>query len=359
MTYSKEEVKENLDTEKIYALLDFFNAEPEYVDDNIVCKTICHGGEKRKLYYYSENKLFMCYTECGKSFDIFELIQKVKGIDDLNSTINFVVNFFNLQYRLSEIEVADETKEDWKILRSRIAMDDYEIESVKDLEFDIYEEDILKYYPKPLILPWKKEGISKDACDYMGICYDPCGGNILIPHRNIQGDLIGIRQRTLIQEQEQYGKYRPWKHNKILYNHPLGFNLYGLDIAKENIEKAKMAIVVESEKSVLEYLTYFGVKNNLCVAVCGSALSKYQFNLLYQLGIKELVLGFDRDFEEKWSDDYIRVQQKFKKVYDKYSPYVNVSFLFDTECDTLGYKSSPLDEGKDKFLYLFRNRVIL
>lgn len=359
MTYSKEEVKENLDIDHIYSLLDFFNAEPEIIDDTIVSKTICHNGDTRKLYYYDNTQLFHCYSDSCGTFDIFELIQKVKDVDDLNQVINFVVNFFNLQYKLNEIEIAEATAEDWKILRSRISEEDLAVNGAKELEFDTYSWDVLKYYPKPLIKPWYNEGITKDACDYMGICYDPCGGNILIPHLSINNELIGIRQRTLIQENEKYGKYRPWKHNGVLYNHPLGFSLYGLAQAKDNISKAKTAIVCESEKSVLQYISYFGTANNICVAVCGSSLSRYQFDLLYKLGITELVLGFDRDFEEKWSDDYIRVQQKFKKVYDKYSPYVNISFLFDTECDTLGYKSSPLDEGKDKFLYLFRNRVIL
>ena len=50
---------------------------------------------------------------------------------------------------------------------------------------------------------------------------------------------------------------------------------------------------------------------------------------------------------------------KLQKIYDKYSPYTTISFLFDKENNQLGYKDSPLDCGKDKFLYLFRNRVIL
>lgn len=358
MGYSKDEVKSNLDIEHIYALLDYFNAEPEIVDDYIICKTVCHCGDSKKLYYYDNTQLFNCYTECG-SFDIFDFIQKVKSLDDLNVAVNFIVNFFNLQYKLSDIEIAEATIEDWKILNSRITQEDLEDIGIKQLEYDIYEWNVIKNYPHPKIKPWIDEGITYESCEYMGICYDPCQGNILIPHQSINGDLIGIRQRTLVQKNEIYGKYRPWKHSGVLYNHPLGFNLYGLYQSKENIAKAKMAIVCESEKSVLQYISYFGTANNICVAVCGSSLSKYQFDLLYRLGISELVLGFDRDFEEKWSDDYIRVQKKFKKVYDKYSPFVNVSFLFDTECDTLGYKSSPLDEGKEKFLYLFRNRVIL
>lgn len=218
---------------------------------------------------------------------------------------------------------------------------------------------MLEFYPQPEIVSWSKENISKEVCDYMGIRYDPVEGNILIPHKNEYGDLIGIRQRTLVQENEKYGKYKPWRYGKQLYNHALAFNLFGLDLAKENIQKAELAIVVEGEKSVLQYISYFGTKNNLCVAVCGNSLSKYQFQLLQKYGAKEIVIGFDRDFKDDDIKGQEEVERRLQKIYDKYSSFANISFLYDAQRNTLGYKNSPLDAGKDTFLYLFRNRVIL
>ena len=138
MGYSKDEVKNNLDIEHIYALLDYFNAEPEIVDDYIICKTVCHCGDSKKLYYYDNTQLFNCYTECG-SFDIFDFIQKVKSLDDLNVAVNFVVNFFNLQYKLSDIEIAEATIEDWKILNSRITQEDLQDIGIKQLRSCFYD----------------------------------------------------------------------------------------------------------------------------------------------------------------------------------------------------------------------------
>ena len=194
----------------------------------------------------------------------------------------------------------------------------------------------------------------------MGIRYDPVNGGILIPHYDANDRMIGIRIRTLVKENEVWGKYRPWKNSEDghLYNHPLGFNLYGLNKAKENIKKAKLAIVVESEKAVLQYISYFGTANDMCVAVCGSSLSKYQFQMLQDLGVSELVIGFDRDFEEKGSKEYYELQGKWEKIWQKYSRLVNISFLWDKD-DILDYKSSPLDHGAKAFEYLFRNRIYL
>ena len=186
----------------------------------------------------------------------------------------------------------------------------------------------------------------------MDIKYNPVNGVILIPHYDALGRLIGIRQRTLVKEDEIYGKYRPTRFHGQLCNHPLAFNLYGFDKAKQNIMDMEIAIVVESEKSVLQYISYFGTKSNICVAVCGSSLSNYQFQMLKKCGIKELVIGFDKDFEELKSVEHKQVEKKLMKIYNRYNQEVNVSFLFDLENNVLGYKDSPLDCGKEAFLHL-------
>lgn len=354
MSYSKESVKEQLELEDIFNVLEFLNAEPEMYNSYIVAKTICHSGDTHKLYYYENTQLFKCYTGACGAFDIFELVQKVQDVD-LNKAIYFIVNFFNLQGRLAESD-EDFSIEDWKIFSRYSKVDDIEIKEDKIALPQL--PNYIKHYPQPHLLNWESEGISYDICKYMGIRYDPLNGTILIPHNDAAGRLVGIRQRTLVQEDEIYGKYRPAKLQGKLCNHPLAFNLYGLDKAKQNINDLRTAIIVESEKSVLQYMSYFGTKANICVAVCGSSLSRYQFQLLLDCGVQELVIGFDKDFQAIGDEDFIKVTSKLQKLYDKYSCYVNVSFLFDKE-KVLGYKNSPLDCGKDAFLYLFRNRVVI
>ena len=113
----------------------------------------------------------------------------------------------------------------------------------------------------------------------------------------------------------------------------------------------QVAIVFESEKSVLQYISYFGLKNNISVAVCGSSISRYQFQLLLDAGVKEIVLGFDKDFQEMHTQEYNENIKKIDKLYQKLSAEVAVSILFD-QYNLLGYKNSPTDCGKDAFLYL-------
>ena len=106
------------------------------------------------------------------------------------------------------------------------------------------------------------------------------------------------------------------------------------------------------------FLTYFGLENDISVACCGSSLSSYQVQLLLEYGVKEIIIGFDKQFKELNTDESRQWREKLTKIYMKYKNDVNISFLWDKD-NVLGYKSSPIDEGPDKFLYLFKNRIIL
>lgn len=363
MSYDKMQVKESLEPEDVFDILDSLSAEPQMHDNYIISKTICHNPDdienaSHKLYYYFSNKLFYCYSGCSPaSFDIFELLQKVKHLD-LNEAIYYVVNFFNLGWKLEE---TDETylQEDWKVMQKWQELSAIKINYDKVVLPEI-DGSVLRHYPKPHILDWERQFIPKEVSDYMGIRYDPTIGAVIIPHLDENGRLVGIRQRTLVSEDaEKYGKYRPWRHEGLSTNHPLSFNLYGLYQSKENIKKMGVAIVAESEKSTLQLLHYLGSSSNIAVSVCGSSISKYQFNLLLDAGAKEICIAFDADFEEIGDENWERTVEKLQKIYDKYNAYANISFLFDTKGTLLGYKDSPTDRGKEVFMELWKNRVFL
>lgn len=355
MGYDKHEVKEAIETDDMFQLLESLGAEPDYYSNHLACRTICHGGDSKKLYYFLDSKMFYCFTgDCG-SFDIFELIQKVKGID-LNSAVLYVVNFFNLQASLSSHDSDD--LEDWKIFERNQKIFDISVQN-DEVVLPDYSDDVLLRLPKPEIIPWSLEGITKEISDYYEICYNPASGCIVIPHRDVNNRLVGIRERTLVKEHEVYGKYKPAIISDTMYNHKLAFNLYGLNLVKNNINRAEVAIVAESEKSCLKGTSYLGTSGNIVVAVCGSSMSAYQLKLLKDCGAKEICFAFDADYKELGDKEFEATIKKFEKIHAKFSPKVNVSFLFDREQKYLGYKDSPLDAGKDAFLDLWKNRVVL
>ena len=194
--------------------------------------------------------------------------------------------------------------------------------------------------------------------DHRGIAYDPKNQGIVIPHYDINNQLVGIRERTLIKEEENFGKYRPAILNGVMYNHPLGFNLYNLNNSKNNIKIIKKVIVYEGEKSSLLYASFFGEENDISVAVCGSSLITYQVKLLLSLGVEEIIIAFDKQFKEIGDKEWERWTKKLYDIHTKYSAYVQISYLFDKK-DLLDYKDSPVDKGKETFLKLFKNRIML
>lgn len=360
MSFDKNTIKEELTIDDVFLLLEEFEAEPEMRNGHIVCKTVCHNDDvenaSHKLYYYEEQKLFTCYTGCGDSFDIFDLVSKVKKID-FNTSIFYVVNFFNLQHKLEEVET-ESLSEDWKILKRWAELSDITYTESDKVEFPAIDGTILKYYPQPRLLDWEDQYITKEVCDYMNIHYDPVNGAIIIPHYDEYGRMIGIRERTLVEENEKYGKYKPAKVAGKMRNHALGFNLYGLDKAKDRIGELGVALVGESEKFVLQVMSYLGIKNNIAVGMCGSTLSNYQFQQLIDAGATEICIAIDRDFNSIYDDEYEKVIKKIEKMSQKYSPLCNLSFILDTKGLT-GYKHSPTDDGKEIFMQLWRDRMFV
>ena len=362
ISFDKSKIKESLSTENIFDLLNEWGGDPEYTDFGILSTTICHnvpGEGSRKLYYYENSTLFKCYTGCDSTFDIFELAMKVFDIQkrremDLNDAVRYVAARFGLSGEYAEEE---DVSEDWKLLDNYDRMAEIEVKdySVCLKEYDATVLDKLNYSLK--LLPWLDEGISQQVIDEARIGYYPGADMITIPHFDKDGRFVGLRGRAMAQDEvERFGKYRPIKIMKQMYNHPLGMNLYNLDHAKEQIGILGKAIIFESEKSCLLYRTYFAA--DISVACCGSNISAYQIQMLLEAGAKEIIVAFDRQFQEIGDKEFKHLTSNLTKLHNRYKNEVQLSFIFDKKMIT-SYKASPIDEGKEKFLQLFKERVIL
>ena len=119
------------------------------------------------------------------------------------------------------------------------------------------------------------------------------------------------------------------KLNGQMYNHPLSFNLYNLNNSKDNIKALKKVIIFEGEKSSLLYASYFGEENDISVAVCGSSLITYQVKLLLSLGVEEIIIAFDKQFQEIGDDEWKRWTKKLTDIHTKYGAYAQISYMFD------------------------------
>lgn len=370
INYDKAKIKEQITVENNFELLQDFGGNPIYTSFGIISDTICHnepGEGSKKLYYYTNTGLYHCYTGCAEpSFDIFQLIIKVFKIQknkdiDLNEAVRYAASRFGC----NGVETFEDDYDlfDWKViqLHEQIRNNQTEYTPTEIIKLKNYDDRILKNLYYGTITPWLKDNITKDVTTKAKIGYYAGEAQITIPHFDDEGNFVGLRGRSLIEEDcERFGKYRPVKINNVLYNHPLGLNLYGLNWNKNNIKVFGKAIVAESEKSCLQYASYFGWENNICVACCGSSFSSYQCELLLRLGVKEIIIGFDRQFQENNKNDveFLHLKNNLLKIKEKYGKYALISFIFDKNKIT-PYKSSPLDNGKDIFLKLYKERIVI
>lgn len=364
MLYDKDEIKNKLTTEQVFELVQDFGGEPQLTPQGFVAATICHnhpGEGSHKLYYYENTRLFRCYTECDASFDIFELISKIQTLKSApNTSLYGSVKYVAQRFGFAAITDDDnffQPLDDWKVIDKYNKLKN--VNNLQQNELKAYDTKILQHLPHPIIRDWVNEGISIDVLKYNNIGYYPSSEQITIPHYDINGKFIGLRGRFLGKEQaEFFGKYRPVFIDNILYNHPLGYNLYNLNNSKINISKFKKAIIFEGEKSCLLYQSYFGFDNDISVAVCGSNLTAYQVELLQSLDVEEIIIAFDKQFQEIGDKEFKGWTKKLKDINKKYGVLTRISFMFD-KWGLLDYKDSPIDKGPEIFTQLFERRVML
>lgn len=359
---TSEKVKQLLTPEDIERLfVEGLDAPSPSIDarGNLLFSTeICHGGDSpNKLVYRTDVRNFYCWTHCH-SIDLFEIVRRRKGFETFKEAFDYVVDFFSLKDDEAPQQQTKRFTDDWDILQR---MDDFkEAKTGVPYKERIIPEAVLSMFSPPCApQEWIDDGISPEVMVTYGIRVDAANRKIIIPHRNADGALIGIRGRAYDPFEAQYAKYAPISIEGKMYNFPTGKYLFGLWQNKETIRKMRRVLICEGEKSVLQSATFYGVDNSYCVATCGSTITEDQIDLLLQLGVSDVILGYDRDFKGKKDDeDVVQYKQKLLRVIQPLLPYFNVYVIFDDEHWT-GYKDSPTDCGRRIFEDLWKRKIYI
>ena len=342
MIYTREDI------DKIIAC---FGLEYQNIDNAYVLPTYCHhqdGSGHKKLYiYFNEDSVVLrCFSNCG-TMTLERFIEKYQNCSyfDAKRLIDEILDrkidgFSNLyKEELLEMPFATKKKKDFKINK---AIDDSVLNS---------------FYPIPYA-GWIEEGISYRAQKKFGIRFDIVHNAIVIPQLNEDGQLVGIRRRALNESDiERDGKYKPIFANGRWYNSDTSTILYGLFENKENIAKSKKVIVFEAEKSVMQMDTFYNGTAPV-VALYGANMNDYQADLLRKLGVEELIVALDKEYQNKHEyETYLKV---LVKKFQKFQSFFTVTFVLDDfNSGLLNYKDSPSDHGKETFEKLLRRRKIL
>lgn len=209
--------------------------------------------------------------------DIFTLIMenRKKTFQEVVAEIN---SLLGIKYHY--------VKEDKSGSIARI-LDDLELKKKKEIQY--YEDVYLQCYKDVWNKRFLEDGISIKTQKKFEVMYDEESERIVIPHRSIEGKLLGVVGRTNIS-----GEDKPLNKYICLLPFSKTVSLYGILQNYKHLFKAKRIYVGESEKFVMQLDT---MNINNAVSLGGSNISKEQMVLLLKLHPEEIVFCFDEGLD--------------------------------------------------------------
>ena len=335
----------------------------------IMYKTGCHNIDfsraKYNLAYYPETRSFYCFSECSKSYNILDLVKtRFELIGDSKSTykcVQWICLTCSIPFDFADTE-QKVIEYDWKKDIGKYNRKGKKKE-IKDDK--ILDESILNYFKPIYHQSWLDDHITIEVMKKYEIAYYPYLDSATIPCRNIKGELIGVRSRLFNPNAEH--KYYPTRLlDGTQFNFLTNNHFYGIWNTKNGIIKHKKALIVESEKGVMQNESYYG-EDNFTVGNYGKAFSEIKRNIILSLGVVEVIIGMDFDYSEvgyynednEWvkTEEFEEFEKNIMRIADYFKGYCKVTALVSYRGHKL--KDCATDNGKEWYEKLYREREII
>lgn len=348
-----DEIIEMISPEEILAFLaDTYGMHPHTNRGNEArFYTDCHKGDSTSLVFYKDSKRFYCYTNCG-SMSLFDLVMHLKSKEswDFHRARHFVMNSFGID------EYEDEYEDNLSASAPSVPIVQEPVVVPVLTEHPSKVLDSTEWFQKQYHDSWCRAGISIKTMRDFDIRWVGCYNHIVIPHRDRDGRLVGIRRRALLPDEPKYMPVRGFEHHT-------GANLYGIDHFVRLEGDKSSVFVAEGEKSVLQAHSFPSGNYKQVLAVCGSNVSPIQMEIMKQAGVKTVCLAFDNDAvgfarKEEWQEDSILYYRKLLVVCAKLQPHFHVEVICDRQ-NRLEPKDSPFDQGEEIFRKLVEEKFEL
>ena len=330
-------------------------------------QSCCHHSTPHdggyNLAFNPNSTSFMCFSQCSCSYSLLSLVKKHKELVDGKcstwSAMKFICDQVNIPFNFKE-EVKQVNTNIYKWQNSLLK---YTKNKNKNIELRVYNKKILNYFPKIYHTDWIDYGISEEVLDKYNIGWYNYKQQITIPCYRQNGDLIGIRVRNMNPEIDI--KYIPLQLlDGTEFNFPTNEVFYGENFNWTNVQRTKSVILVESEKTVMKYESWYGAKNNICLGLYGSVLSNAKLKKLLSWNCETFYICLDSDFESieySNNDEKITSYEKFEKkvmnIYNKLKPYAKSVYVI---YNNLGfencYKYSITDYTREQFEKIWNNK---
>ena len=299
----------------------------------ITCGNKTGDNKSAIVIYINENVTVVNYTRSmtnnKRTTDIFDLICYNEDCS-FPEALKFCCNLFGLDY-YQEPEDIPESLQILKMLQQMATEEGVN----DDAPLKPINEKILSYYFPYGNKLWEDDGISLSTQRLFEVAFDPMTNSIVIPIRDEQGSLVGIKARRMEYDPDsglsKYFFLEPCSKSRVLY---------GLFQNIKLIQLTGVVWVGESEKFVQQLydMGYYGVSTG------GTKISKAQVEMLTRLNAK-IVFCYDEDVDE----------EQLKGISDMFLDGIPVYAIIDKE-HILENKESPSDNPK-KFQYLIKNNI--
>jgi 5S rRNA maturation endonuclease (ribonuclease M5) len=266
-------------------------------NEGVQCCCPIHGGDNPTAFSYDTNRnLWSCFTQkCHSQYgnDFIGLIRSVNSCSFLNA-INWVMDNLNED----QIESFNRNKSiygnstDGGFFKPNKIISD---EKLNNLSQDLTCLSDRNFNQETINL------FQAGLCKSNKIMHQ----RIMIPIRNIDGQIVGFTGRTVHDFNSSSGGYHPdWftpkeergrffsKWRTYPKNFSKSIELYNIDKAKKHIKETNACFIVEGPFDVWR-LWESGIKN--CVATLGTGLTNQQADLISESGCIYLYILYDQD----------------------------------------------------------------
>lgn len=211
-------------------------------------------------------------------------------------------------------------------------------------EAKIYDESILAQYPKVSNLRFLRDHISIESQLKFGLSYNVETQRILIPIKNIYGDVCGVKARRNYDTDNV-------DDPKYIYEWPCAKSLllYGAHENYTHLMNADKIVIGESEKFVLACDSY---GYNSAVSVMGSTISSEQAKILLGFNAKEYCFMMDEGLDTKIIYNNAKLLKSFAAMRE-----CKITFFNWQNSLSVGAKESPTDNGKETFYHILENEI--
>lgn len=266
-----------------------------------------HNDHSPSLIISREKQIFNCFT-CRTGGNVFSFVMKYENVS-FYEAVSIVAKKigFSLSGNFNNID-NNKNKDDYKVLD--YAMKFYHnnmftedgLTARKYLETRGINIDIIKEFSLGVTSGGKdtfcqiakRNGMSVEKLESLGLVnkinesiYDTFINRIIIPIKNLQGDVVGFTGR-IFNGEDNTAKYLNTKETEVFKKGNMLFNYYN---AKNYIRDKSCVLVVEGNMDAIK-MSAKGFKN--VVALMGVALSSYQIDVLKRLRVP-VVLMLDND----------------------------------------------------------------